>query len=159
MATTPGPRRRASAGIRDDDDRDTLTPMQEPLGSLDRPGSRTSDINEVNLPPGETVRHTGNLSTTNSPPPETVARGGRGFVSTFAIVAVMLLAAFLIASYLLGTTRDDIATGTGTTNPPIADSNSVKTSDDATGSTTAPAPQTAAGTGDSSGATTPPANP
>jgi len=158
MATTPGPRRRETIAGGRDDDRDTLTPMQQPLGSMDRPGSRTSNLNEVNLPPGETARRTGNPSTAERPPSDTAARGGRSFVSTFAIAAVVLLVAFLIAFYM-GTNRNDLATGTGTINPPVADSNSTTTPDDATGSTTAPAPQTAPGTGDASGTTTPPANP
>lgn len=158
MATTPGPRRRETIADSRDDERDTLTRMQEPLGSMDRPGSRTSDLNEVNLPPGETARRTGNPGTTGRPPSDTAARGGRSFVNTFAIAAVVLLVAFLIAFYM-GTNRNDLATGTGTTNPPVADSNSTATPDDATGSTTAPAPQTAPGAGDASGTTTPPANP
>lgn len=169
MATTPR-QRGTRTDITGDDERDTLTPMQEPLGSMDNPGSRTSSINEVNLPPGETVRRTGNLGTVNTPGTSSTSStsaarsGSRSFTATFAIAAVVLLAAFLIAIYL-GSNRSDVAT-TGTTQAPVADSNTgASGSSDTTGSTTvAPSQQTAPGTGDAGGTTTggtatPPANP
>lgn len=155
MATTPGSRRRETSGS----DRDTLNPMQEPIGSMDNPGSRTSDINEVNLPPGETVRRTGNLGSTNSPRASTGR--SRSFTTTLLIAAAVLLAAFLVAIYL-GNNRSDIATGGGDTQAPIAD-NENGAGSDATGSTTPPPQQTAPGTGDADTTTgtgtTPPANP
>lgn len=160
MATTPGSRRRETRTDITGDDRDTLTPMQEPLGSMDNPGSRTSDINEVNLAPGETVRRTGNLGGTSRTPTSTTERGGRSFTATFAIVAVVLLAAFLIAMYL-GNNRSDVATDTGGMQAPVADSETA-TGDEATGSTTTPPPQTAPGSGDAGSGntgTTAPANP
>lgn len=158
MATTPGSRRRSDIT---GDDRDPLTPMQEPLGSMDNPGSRTSNINEVNLPPGETVRRTGAFGTANQP--ASTARNGRSFGTTFAIAAVVLLVAFLVAMYL-GNNRSDVATTNGTQSP-IADTTNGGNGSDTTGSTTtAPSQQTAPGTGDAGGSagtgtTTPPANP
>lgn len=167
MATTPqAPRRGARTDITGNEERDTLNTMQEPLGSMDRPVSSTSDINEVNLPPGETVRRTGNLGRSNTPGTSTASdvgnRGGRSFTATFAIAAVVLLAAFLIAMYL-GSNRSDVATTTGTTQAPVADSTTGAPASDTTGSTTvAPSQQpqqTAPGTGDAGGTTTAPANP
>ena len=100
MATTPGTRPRGTrSDITGNEERDTLNTMQEPLGSMDRPGPRTSDLNELNLPPGETVRRTGNLGTTIDPAGTTsgtAARTSRSFTSTFAIAAIVLLAAFLM---------------------------------------------------------------
>lgn len=166
MATTPGTRPRGTrSDITGNEERDTLNTMQEPLGSMDRPGPRTSDLNELNLSPGETVRRTGNLGTTIDPAGTTsgtAARTSRSFTSTFAIAAIVLLAAFLIAIYL-GTNPSDIAT-TGGMQPPVADTQT-GTSGDTTGSTTAPSQQTAPGTGNAGGTTsggtttTPPANP
>lgn len=165
MATTPGSRRRETRTDLTGDDRDPLNPMQEPLGSMDRPGPRTSDINDVNLPPGETVRRTGNLGTTASPRASTAERSGRSFTATFAIAAVVLLVAFLVALYL-GNNRNEFATGTGSTQAPVANTDNGTTPGDTTGSTTTPPQQTAPGTGDANsttggttGATTPPANP
>lgn len=174
MATTPGSRRRDLRGDVTGDDRDpldpsTLLPMQEPVGSMDNPGSRTSSINEVNLPPGETVRRTGNLGAADQPA-ATTAREGRSFTATFAIAAVVLLVAFLVAMYM-GSNRSDVATTNGAQSPIADTTNGGATGNDTTGSTTAPsqqsaptgqtAPQqqTAPGTGDAGGTTTPPANP
>lgn len=169
MATTP---RGTRSGVTGSDERDTLNPMQEPLGSMDRPGPRTSDINEVNLPPGETVRRTGNLGTTNTPgTSSTTSRNGRGFGSTFVIAAAVLVVAFLIALYL-GSNRSNVAT-VPSAQPPVAETTPNGTTGDQTGSTTAPsqqeapAPQQSApGTGDAGGtgtgtggSTTAPANP
>lgn len=144
MATTPGSRPRGTrSGLSGDDTRDPLNPMQEPLGSMDRPMPATSDINEVNLPPGETVRRTGNLGTTNAPRASTTTtREGRSFTATFAIAAVVLLVAFLIALYL-GNSGSNVATAPSAT-----------TTGDQTGSTTtAPIQQTAPGTGDAGNGT------
>lgn len=158
MATTPGSRRRETRTDMTEDDRDTLTPMQEPLGSMDYPGSRTSSINEVNLPPGETVRRTGNLGTTNSSGAPTTGRDGRSMTTTFAIAAVVLLAAILFALFL-GNNRSDVATGTSGTPAPVADSVTTPGTD-TTGSTTTPPPQTSPGSDDAeTGTTAPPANP
>ena len=158
MATTPGSRRRETRTDITGQDRDTLYPMQEPLGSMDRPGIRTSETNEMNLPPDKTVRRTGNLGVTGA------ERGGRGFTATFAIAAVVLIAAFLIALYI-GNSYRDVATTNGTQSP-IADTTNNGTTNDTTGSTTTPSQQTAPGTGDANnttggttGTTTPPANP
>lgn len=181
MATTPGSRRRDTRTDILGEEGDNLTPMQEPIGSMDTPGSRTSSINEVNLPPGETVRRTGNLGSANSPRASTTERGGRSFTATFAIAAVVLLAAFLIALYM-GSNRSDVATTNGAQSPIADTTNNGGAANDTTGSTTAPSQQTAPaggttgnttpsqqtapGTGDANsttggttGTTTPPANP
>jgi len=155
MATTPGSRRRDTDIT--GDDRSTLNPMQQPLGSMDLPGSRTADNNEVNMRPGETVRGTGNLGV-NAARTTTAARTGRGFTGTFLVVAVVLVAAFLIALYF-GNSHTNIATGNGTGQAPIANSTSGSTTD-TTGSTTVPVqPIAPAGSGTTTGGTTAPSNP
>jgi hypothetical protein len=154
MAMSPGSRQRdtrtASGGQPEDP---ALNPMQEPLGSTDRPVPRTSDDNDVNL----AREGTGYISTTRS-----AARDpGRGFTTTFAIVAAVLVAAFLVALYF-GSERSDLATAPDA-QPPVADT-APGTADDTTGSTTTPAapqesaPATGGGTG-TGGGTTAPANP
>ena len=158
MATTPGSRRRDTRTDITGDERDTLTPIQEPLGSLDRPRSSTSDVNDVNLASGETVRRTGNLGTANAQRASTADRGGRSFTATFAIAAVVLLVAFLIALYL-GNNSRDVAT-TGGNQSPIADTTNGGNANDTTGSTTTPPQQNAPAGGTTGGSnTTPPANP
>lgn len=148
MAITPGSRGRETRTDFTDEERDTLNPMQEPLGSMDRPGRRARD--DVNAAPGEAVR-------------STATRRGRTFTTTLAIAAAILLAAFLVTLYI-GSNRSKLATGTGGTQAPIADSTTGSaTGGDATGSTTVPTQKTAPGTGDvggsNSGTTTLPANP
>ncbi len=154
MATTPGSRQRDTDTT--GDDRSTLNPMQQPLGSMDLPGSRTVDTNAVDMRPGETVRGTGNLGSTSA---RTVAaRSGRGFTGTFLVVAVVLVAAFLIALNF-GNTHTNLATGNGAGQAPIANS-SGGSSDDTTGSTTLPVQPTApAGSGTTTGGSTAPSNP
>jgi hypothetical protein len=126
--------------------------MQEPLGSMDRPVSRTSDDNDVNL-----GRSPGTVSG--------VSRDrGRGFTTTFAIIAAVLVAAFLVALFL-GADRTNEATAPIDTQPPVAEI-APGTADDTTGSTSPAQPQDAApatggtGTGTGTGGgTTAPANP
>ena len=161
MATTPGSRRREPRAETGAEDRDTLNPMQEPLmqeplGSINRPTPR-SDRNEANLGAGDTMRRSAGAGTASSQPTSTTARGGRSFITTIAIAAVVLLVAFLIA-LSLGNDRRETATGTGN-QAPVADSNTGTSGDDTTGSTTPPAQQTAPGTGDAGGTAQPPANP
>ena len=148
MAMSPGPRRRGTTSGDRPEDQTTeapLTPMQEPLGSMDRPVPRTSDDNDVNIASNGVGRRAGNLDRTGTAP-----RGG-GFTTTFVIVAAILVAAFLVALYL-GSDRfygpqpvADTTPGTG----------------DTTGSTVpvTPAPVTPQETAPAGGGTTPPANP
>lgn len=137
MAITPGSRRNDPRTTVPGDlppDRTHLGASQEPLDPMDRPITRTSDDNDVNL----TGRTTGTSGLDR--------RTGRGFTTTFAIIAVMLLAAFLVAMYF-GADGTNTATAPRDTLPPVADTapgNPPATTDDATGSTTivepAPAP-------------------
>lgn len=145
MALSPGPRRRTTTG--DEPHDPELNPMQELLGSMDRPIPRTSDENDVNL--------------TEDPPYTTTATSrtdnrNRGFTTTFAIIAGALVAAFLVALYL-GSDRMNQANVPGETQAPIAD-NAPGTVDDTTGSTTPvqPAPD---GGGSTGTGTTAPSNP
>ena len=150
MAISPGPRR----GATDETNTPRLDPMQEPIDSLDRPGYRTSDDNDVNLDSTGTHRVAGNLGTTGTPE----RRGG--FTATFAIIAAELLIAFLVAIWF-GAERSNVATAP-TTTPPVADNS---TSSDTTGSTTPvpsqePAPPPAPATdATGTGSTAAPANP
>jgi hypothetical protein len=125
--------------------------MQEPVDPMERPIPRTSDTSDVNLTRTETGR------TAATTPVD--RRAGRGFTTTFAIVAVVLLAAFLVAIYF-GAERTSFVTTPSDTVPPVADT-APATPGDATGSTTtvepAPAPEgTATGAGTT---TTAPAEP
>lgn len=153
MATTPGTRRRPTGTVTAGDDRDLIDPMQEPLGSMDRPAPRLDDLN---LTPSGTVRRPGEPGYAAPP------RAGGSATSTFAIVAAILVAAFLVALYL-GNNRSKVATGPGTTQAPIADSTGGTTGNDTTGSTTTPPPEAGSGSPDApaSGTTTapPPASP
>ena len=154
MATSPGSRRSDTRNtVSGDPDPTPLNPMQEPLGSMERPISRTSDDNDVNLSSDGTRRTAGNLGTTGK-------RGrGRGFTTTFAIIAAVLVAAFLIALYL-GSDRTNEATAPTTTPPPVAEAPA--TTDDTTGSTTtAPSQESAPATGTTGtgSGTTAPASP
>lgn len=154
MALSPGSRRRGTT-TGDEPHDPALNPMQEPLGSMDRPIPRTSDDNDVNLA-GDGTRGTSYTSATTS---RTDGRG-RGFTTTFAIIAAVLAAAFLVALYL-GSEGTNQATAPTGTQPPVADS-APGTADDTTGSTTpAQPPQDGgAGTGTGTGGgTTAPANP
>ena len=147
MALTPVSRRRDNRTTVSDDptqDQAPLGNMQEPLGSMDRPISRTSDNNDVNISSSGTGRTTGNLGTTPD--------RARGFGATFAIIAAVLVAAFLIALYL-GNNRTNTASAPGTTQAPVAET-SPGTSNDTTGSTTPTQPQqTAPAAGGSGNAT------
>ncbi len=151
MAISPGSRRGPTTGNEPHDP--ALNPMQEPLGSMDRPIPRACDNNDVNLA-GDGTRGTSYTSATTS-------RGdtrSRSFTTTFAIVAAVLVAAFLVALYLGSEGRNQATAPTGT-QAPVADS-APGTADDTTGSTTpAQPPQdgyTGTGTG---GNTTAPVNP
>ncbi|WP_421696067.1 hypothetical protein [Aestuariivirga sp.] len=162
-STTPGSRQRSSRPeFAGDDERvpltaassSPLTNMQEPLGSMDRPVPR-NDENDLNLNQDGVTRRAGNLGRTETVGAE---RGGRSFTTTFAIAAVVLVAAFLIALWL-SSNRTDVATAPAGTEAPIADTTAPGTANDTTGSTTAPIQQTAPGTGDAGTGTTAPASP
>ena len=151
MALSPGSRRRDTTTSGDQPRDPALDPMQEPIGSMDRPISRTSDDNDVNLGTSTSSRSYGTGASRER---------GRGLTTTFAIVAAVLVAAFLVALYL-GSDRGNQATAPIDTQAPVADT-APGTADDTTGSTTTPAaPQDAApaeGTGTGGGSTAP-ANP
>ncbi|MCA3572575.1 MAG: hypothetical protein IOC86_01570 [Aestuariivirga sp.] len=122
-------------------------PMQEPLGSMDRPIPRTSDDNDMNLASNGAGRRAGNLGRTGS-----AGARGRGFTTTFAVVAAILVAAFLVALYL-GSERYNQATAPSDSQAPVADTTpGAAPAGDTTGSTTPAAP--GSGTG-----APPPANP
>lgn len=162
MAMSPGPRQRGTSpgNQPQDPSADNLNPMQEPLGSMDRPIPRTSDDNDVNLASNGVGRRAGNLDRTGTAP------RGRGFTTTFVIVAAILVAAFLVALYL-GADRYNQASGPSDSQAPVADSTPGNApSGDTTGSTTPAEPPESApagggntGTGNTGTGTTPPANP
>jgi hypothetical protein len=125
MAITPGSRRRdprTTVPGEQPQDHVPLGTMHEPLDPMGRPISRTSDDNDVNLTTAETGRTTADRS------------AGRGFTTTFAIIAVVLLAAFLVALYL-GAEGTNTVTAPSDTVPPVADT-APATPGDATGSVT-----------------------
>jgi hypothetical protein len=135
MAMSPGSRQRGEQS-QDQTPDAPLNPMQEPLGSMDRPIPRTSDDNDVNLASNGVGRRAGNLGRTG-----TAAERGRGFTSTFAIVAAILVAAFLVALYLGSSRFND-------TQPPVADTTPGNApSGDTTGSTTPAVPPAGDGAG------------
>lgn len=142
MAMTPGSRRRDTrTTVSGEEPQDTapLNPMQEPLGSMDRPTPRTSDDNDLNISTNGAGRSAGNLGRTG-----TTERGRSGFATTFAIVAAILVVAFLVALYV-NSDRANVAT-------------TPSTSSDTTGSTT-PATPPATAPDTTGGSTTAPANP
>jgi len=165
MATTPGSRRgERTPGLEGETPNPApLNPMQEPLGSYETSTTRTSDANDVNIRNTGTGRSAGNFGMARSSD-----RRGRGFGATFAIVAAVLLAAFLVALYM-GATGSNVATGPGSTEAPVAQSTPGNTGNtgnpsDTTGSTTPAAPSqeeapaaggNATGTGTTPPATTP----
>jgi len=156
MATTPGSKRRDTRTTTSGElppDPETLGTMQEPLGSTERPIHRTSDMNDLNISDTGTGRTAGNLHTTG-----TTERRGRGFTATFAIVAAVLVAAFLIALYFGADRNVNEASAPSGTEAPVADT-APGGSTDTTGSTsTAPSQESAPATG-TTGTTTAPANP
>lgn len=159
MAMSPGSRRRDTRStVSGDDPQDTapLNPMQEPLGSMDRPIPRTSDDNDVNISSNGAGRTVGNLGRTS-----TADRGRGGFTTTFAIIAAILVVAFLVALYMnsdrtnFATTPSTTEETTGSTTPaepPAAAPNNTAPATEETGT------GGGAGTG-SGGGTTPPATP
>ena len=117
--------------------------MGEPLGSMNRPVSLNETSADV-------------IDSRNGVP----ARTDRSFTTTFAIAAVVMLLAFLVALYL-GSRGVDTTTSTGT-EAPISETapavpGTTTGSTDTTGGTAAPgaAGTTGTGTTDTSGATTP----
>ena len=117
--------------------------MGEPLGSINRPVSLNETSADI-------------IDSRNGVP----ARTDRSFTTTFAIAAVVLLLAFLVALYL-GSRGVDTTTSTGTEAPvsetaPAVPGNATG-STDTTGGTAAPgaAGTTGTGTTGTSGATAP----
>jgi hypothetical protein len=146
MAMSPDPRRRDTRNTPPGEqprDPAPLGNMQEPLGTTGRPVSRTSDDNDVNLANTRTGRTNGITGTTDGAD----RRAGRGFTTTFAVIAAVLLAAFLVALYL-GAEGTNLVTAPTEPVAPVADAPPA-TPGDATGSTTPveptePAPGTTA---------------
>lgn len=109
----------------------SLGAMQEPLGAMDHPIPRTSDDNDINLGSGSTGR---TYPGTSNPREQ-----GRGFTTTFAVLAAVLLVAFLVALYM-GAEGTNQATAPMIPPAPVADS-APGTPADTTGSTTPAQPQ------------------
>lgn len=156
MAISPGSRHRDTQGTSSGIDNPApLGSMADPSDRPETPVSRTSEDNDLNLKRDTTHRQTRSFGSTYA------TREGWSFTTTFAIAAIVLVAAFLVAFYL-GSNRTNVAT-TPIPQAPVADSapGTATGGNDATGSTTAPQPQrTAPGTGDAgTGGTTAPANP
>ena len=166
MATTPGSKRRDTRTTSSGElppDPETLGTMQEPLGSMDRPVHRTSDMNDLNISNNGASRTAGNLGTTGS-----AERRGRGFTATFAIVAAILVAAFLVALYFGAGRSTNEASAPSGTQAPVAETAPGSTTDTTGSTSTAPSQETApatgtTGTGSTTGGTgtgtTAPANP
>ena len=156
MAMSPGSRQRGTSSDAPVNP-SQVNPMQEPVGPMGDPIPRTSDDNDVNIASNGVGRRAGNLGRT-----DTAAARGRGFTTTFAIVAAILVAAFLVALYL-GSSRYNTATSPSDSQAPVADTTpGTAPGGDTTGSTTPAEPQdnAPAGTGTGTGTgTTPPANP
>lgn len=152
MATTPGSKRRDPRSTVSGElppDPETLGTMQEPLGSTERPVYRTSDMNDLNISDNGTGRTAGNLGTTGR-----AERRGRGFTTTFAIVAAVLVAAFLVALYFGADRSVNEATAPTGTEAPVAET-APGTNNDATSSTTpAPSQESAPATGNTETGTT-----
>jgi hypothetical protein len=112
---------------------------EERLGTMDRPRA----MDEANADP---------IGTRNTVPP----RPAGGFTTTFAIAAIVLLVAFLIALYL-GSQGTDTTTSTGTTAPVTetvpAVPNNTTGSADTTGVTPAPGATDTTGTAPAPGTT------
>ena len=164
MAMSPGSRRRDNRTTDDPQDPASLNPMQEPLGSMDRPISRTSDDNDLNISSNGTGRTAGNLGRTGTVDNR---RSSSGFMTTFAIIAAILVAAFLIALYV-NSDRTNVATTPSTTGdttgsttpatPPATTQDTAPATGDTGNTGTGTDTDTGTGTGTGSG-TTPPANP
>ena len=141
MATPTAQRQRRDNRPMDNatDNEDPLATRGEPLGAIDRPVAMTD-------PNGDSI------NTRSTIPPHT----GRGFTTTFAIAAVVLLVAFLIALYL-GSQGTDTTTSTGTTAPVTetvpAVPNTTTGSTDTTGVTPAPGATDTTGTAPATGTT------
>ena len=145
MATSTAQRQKRENGPVDNIAGDEVPPgaMGEPLGSINRPVSLNETSADV-------------IDSRNGVP----ARTDRSFTTTFAIAAVVLLLAFLVALYL-GSRGVDTTTSTGT-EAPISETapavpGSTTGSTDTTGGTAAPgaAGTTGTGTTGTSGATAP----
>ena len=136
-----------------------LGAMQEPLGSMERPVLDTAETVD-----GPAYRDP-SLRETSVP-----ARTDRGFTTTFALAAVVLLVAFMVALYLGSSGSDVTTTATDTTAPvtetaPAIPGNgdstdttgSTTVAPDGTGTTSPPVvePQPGAGTTGTTGTTNP----
>lgn len=184
MANTPGQRQRPLNGDRIEESR--VGSMQEPItGSERQYGDRVGSSNSSFGARDEAIREetidrnlgardeaTSSYKTADTMATDTMAtrterRADRGFTTTFAIAAIVLLGAFLVALYL-GSRSSDVASNPDnqtpvTQNAPATGTGSTgTTTNDATGSTTpAPAPSdstTTVAPSNSTAPATPPAN-
>lgn len=152
MANTPGQRQRPISGGRIEES--SVGSMQEPISGSERQygdrvgssntsfGARDEVIREETIERNLGARDEASSTYT---PNSTMAdrserRADRGFTTTFAVAAIVLLGAFLVALYL-GSRSSDVASTTGTQAPVTENAPVTGTTNDATGSITpAPAP-------------------
>lgn len=167
MANTPGQRQRPLNGDRIEDSR--VGSMQEPISGSERQyGDRVGSSNTSFGARDEAIREetvernlgardeaTSSYSTADTMATRSERRPDRGFTTTFAIAAIVLLGAFLVALYL-GSRSSDVATNPDNQTPVTENAPATgTTTNDATGSTTpAPAPSDSTTTAPA----TPPAN-
>lgn len=155
MANTPGQRQRPTSGSRFEDS--SVGSMQEPItGSERQYGDRVGSSNTSFGTRDEAIREetiernlgardeaSSSYSTASSTAERGERRTDRGFTTTFAIAALVLLGAFLVALYL-GSRTSDVAGNPGNQTPVTENAPATGTgaaTNDATGSTTpAPAP-------------------
>jgi hypothetical protein len=166
MANIPGQRQRPGNGDRIQETTSTGS-MQEPISGGGFNESSVSSSNSSFGTRDEVIREetaarnlgydSDDTSSTSSMASRAERRPDRGFTTTFAIAAIVLLGAFLVALYL-GSRTADVATNPDTQTPvtenaPVTGTGT--TTNDATGSTTAAPP--AGGTATTGDTTTPPA--
>ncbi len=152
MANTPGQRQRPVSGGRIEES--NIGSMQEPLSGAERQygdrvgtantsfGARDEAIREETIERNLGARDeaTSSFSTASTTAERSERRPDRGFTTTFAVAAIVLLGAFLVALYL-GSRSSDVASTTGTETPVTESAPVTGTTNDATGSITpAPAP-------------------
>lgn len=155
MANTPGQRQRPMSGSRIEDS--SVGSMQDPITGSERQygdrigssntsfGARDEAIREETIERNLGARDeaSSSYSTASNTAARSERRADRGFTTTFAIAAIVLLGAFLVALYL-GSRSSDVASNPGNQTPVTENAPATgtgTTTNDATGSTTpAPAP-------------------
>jgi cytoskeletal protein RodZ len=160
MAMPSAPRQKRTQRLEDDltPTSTTMGSMQEPISSLDRPITDSDPVTE---------NRTGRIGDDTVTP-----RTDRGFTTTFAVAAVVLLIAFMIALYLGTRGSDDVANTNSTTpqtpvtesaptTPGNGDQSNTPSTTTGSNSTTPPASDSTSTTGSTTPApdTTAPATP